>query len=692
MAISAQEAQSLLNSEIIRTSTGADSGLRKQIITANIGGRTYTRQQLVAAASQKKADVGTIATRSDSAIAKSKKPQADLGKQQTVATAGDTVPIVFCKRVSGVGGTWVQPALIKTGSNDFVGSFLYVVSQGQMVSSPAKVSTWVGTRSIMLLADAANISLTHYYASAATMASSPNSCPISSGNIFCGVDTYSYLTPLVGTSASVIAFPDGVNNYYKYNTITRGTGDTSNTIIKVNWANVSFQNTATGADVTATVNSYFGITNPSAVELIINGVYSGATLIGGHPVGTIRRIPASGYESPGANYWTINFGTDGPLAQSYTSGTVDNQANTSIAATDDTLDGDQDEIHLSAYSDPTSPPGSADFTVFSDITFLEIEGNIYDPPSQGSYPTTTRQISTYYENGITVDLYSGGLVSGSYATGASNQFVDLAMYMFTQIKRVSGATTADLAAPIDVSNLEALATFCTNTGLFFNGVIDQSVNTIDYISKTAPFFLLSFVSSNGRYSLQPLLPITGANAIDVSALTPAATFTEANILPGSFSKQYDDADERRAVNISLLWRETEPTIIGMQRTTTVRYATTDSNAPTVQFDMTDFCTSAAHATVYGKYELARRKYSTHSISFATPLLTTALIPTQIIRVTRQRITSSGDNRTETDWYQVANVKHESDGTSTISAMHFPVDGSSIAKISDEVVNGTFEVI
>ena len=54
MAISAQEAQSLLNSEIIRTSTGGDSGLRKQIITANIGGRTYTRQQLVAAASQKK--------------------------------------------------------------------------------------------------------------------------------------------------------------------------------------------------------------------------------------------------------------------------------------------------------------------------------------------------------------------------------------------------------------------------------------------------------------------------------------------------------------------------------------------------------------------------------------------------------------------------------------------------------------
>jgi predicted phage tail protein len=133
-------------------------------------------------------------------------------------------------------------------------------------------------------------------------------------------------------------------------------------------------------------------------------------------------------------------------------------------------------------------------------------------------------------------------------------------------------------------------------------------------------------------------------------------------------------------------------IIGIQRTTTVRYATTDSNAPTVQFDMTDFCTSAAHATVYGKYELARRKFSTHTISFSTPLLTTSLIPTQIIKVQRQRINSRGDNRQEVNWYQITRVKHSSDGLSVIEAVHFPVDGSDIAEISDEVVNGTFEVI
>jgi len=640
---------------------------------------------------QVKAEVGSTAVRNDATPAKSKKTQNDLGKQQNVATAGDTVPVVFCKRENDIGGTWMQPSLIKTGTNDFIGSFLYVISQGEMISSPAKYTTWVGNQSIMLLPDAANITLTHYYASAATLAASPNTCPITSGNIFCGFNTYSYLRPLIGTSGGVQSYPDGVNYYWKYKQITRGSGDTTNTALEFAGTDTTFLNILTGADVSSTVYSFLGL-NPATTTWAFNTVVSGGVTVGGRAVGTIQATPTSGYSAPSPTYWSSFLGVSDPVVVNYENGTINNQVNPSNPATDTTLDGIQEEHALSAYTDPTSPPASADFTVFSDITFLEIEGDIYDPPSQGSYPTTTRQISAYYENGISVDLYSGGLVGGSYATGASNQFVDLAMYLFTQIKRINGATTADIAAPVDTSNLEDLAAFGSNYLMHFNGVIDQSVNVIEYISKTAPFFFLSFVSGNGRYSLQPLLPLDGLFLIDTTALTPAATFTEAEILPGSFSKQYDDADERRAVNISLLWRESEPTIIGMQQTLTVRYPSTDNNAPTIQFDMTDFCTNSAHAYFYGAYELARRKYSTHTISFSTALLTNNLLPTQIIKVQRQRISSKGDNRTEIDWYQITDIKHESDGTSTISAMHFPVDGSNVARISDEVVNGTFEAI
>jgi hypothetical protein len=644
-----------------------------------------------AANPQPKAEIGTAASRSDAAVQKSKKPQTEIAKQQVVSQAGDTVPIVFCKRSGSVGGTWVQPPLVKTGSIDFVGQFLYAISQGQMVSSPVKHYAWVGSNNIKFLTNSASITLTHYYSSAAAMEATPNACPVTSGKIFCDLNSYSYIDPVWTASGYTERVADYSQFYNVLSVITRGTGDTTNSVIVIPNTNLAVYDNNTGNDVTSTFWSYFGV-NPATTTTVVNAVLGGGGAItGGKAVGTIERLPATGWIAPDPSYFT-NFGATGPVTYVYGSGTVNNQINPANPASTGTLTGVQSEIQLSPYSNPAAPPSTADYTAFADITFLQITGNIYDPPDSGSYPTTTRQISLFYENGTTVDLYSGGLVSGVYATGASNQFVDLAMYLFTLMKRASGASTNALAAPIDVSNLQALATFCTNTGLFFNGIIEQSVNTIDYIGKTAPYFLMSFVSSNGRYGLQPLLPLNASNGIKVTALTPALTFTEDNILPGSFQKEYIDADQRRAVNISLVWREADPLTIGIQRTTTVRYVGTDANAPTEQFDMTDFCASAAHATVYGKYELARRKYSVHTISFSTALLTTSLIPTQIIKVQRQRINSRGDNRTEIEWYQVTNVKHNSAGVTSISAIQFPVNGSDIAIINNEVVNGTFEVI
>lgn len=639
---------------------------------------------------QPKATVGTVATRSDATPVKGKKPQADIAKQQVVAAAGDTVAIVFGKRDNSIGGVWVQPPLVKTASINFEASFLYAVSQGNMVSTPVKHYSWVGSRNIKFLSNTASITLTQYYASSATMEAAKNVCPITSGKIFCDFDAYSCLNTLITPSGATDRYFDYANLFNRLSRITRGEGDTSNSTILFANSGMLFFDNANGADVTAGYWSFYGI-NPAVTFTRINGRFSGATLIGGDTVGTIKSQPTTGFNSPLPTYFT-RYGATGTITQVYPSGTLNNQTNVSNPASTGTLYGNQFEDQLSPYADPAAPPGNMDFTTFADITFLEIDGDIYDAPDSGSFPTTTRQISIFYESGITVDLYSGGLVSNVYATGASNQFVDLAMYLFTLMKRANGATTSSIASPIDVSNLQSLATFCSTVGLFFNGIIEESVNAIEYISKTAPFFLLSFISSNGRYSFQPLLPINASNGIKVTALTPTVTFTEDDILPGSFQKQYDDADERRAVNISLIWRDADPLIIGIQRTISIRYSTTASDAPVVQFDMTDFCTTAAHATIFGKYELARRKFSTHVIAFATPLLTTSLIPTQIIKIERQRISSRGDNRSEIEWYQVQNVKHDSAGVTTIQATHFPVDGSDIARISNEVVNGTFQVV
>jgi len=54
-----------------------------------------------------------------------KAPSGDLAKNQKIAQAGETVPIVFAKRASNKGGVWVAPPLLKSGSKDFVPSFCF---------------------------------------------------------------------------------------------------------------------------------------------------------------------------------------------------------------------------------------------------------------------------------------------------------------------------------------------------------------------------------------------------------------------------------------------------------------------------------------------------------------------------------------------------------------------------------------
>lgn len=643
---------------------------------------------------QRPSQLVNIAQRSDDAVEKSKKPRVIKieGEEQKTAAAGDTVPIVFCKRVGSVGGVWLQPALSKQNSYNFVGIFLYPLSQGEIVSTPVATNTYVGPDQIQARSGTVP-TLNKYYSSASAMASSPSSCPITSGKIFCDFNANYFIAEIRKASGFVVYGRDFESSHTDNAFLTIGSGDTTNSVIEVTGDNFQAWDSVTGTDVTSAYWTSLGVSDPATYTFRFNRRPRGGPIQGGFAVGTIDR----GQSVLGDLFPTISnstayasYGTSNPVNIKYENGTINNQVNTSNPATTGTLGGVVAEYAASPVADPTNPGSGFDFTDYADITFLEIQGNIYDESNadQGEYKTTTRQLSVYIDQGVKVPLYSAGTPG---TTGASNQFVDLAMHLFSIIKR-SDTSTADIASPIDTSNLQALATFNTNIGALFNGIIEQSVNIIDFISTMAPFFLLQFVSENGRYAFRPLLPITAGNQIDGTALTPAATFTEANILPGSFEKQYDPADSRRDIQISVAFREVKKERVGLQKTRTIRFSTVSNDVPVEQIDMTDCCTSEAHADLYAKYQLAKRKHSTHAISFETPLLTSSLTVNDVIKVQRQRKNSVGDDRTEIDYYQVTNISHESDGVSTISANHFPLNASNISKISDEILNGSFTTI
>ena len=165
-------------------------------------------------------------TNRDRAPSNRKAPASDLGAEQRIATAGETVPILFGKRVSNNGGVWIQPALVKAGSYLFKGSFLFPVSQGEIVSSPVKHRIWVGLRNMAFLADQ-TITISNIYNSAADLAASPSACPILGAGLYCGNETYSYLEESLQTTGTFTERFDWVgSSYWGYRFIARGTGDT----------------------------------------------------------------------------------------------------------------------------------------------------------------------------------------------------------------------------------------------------------------------------------------------------------------------------------------------------------------------------------------------------------------------------------------------------------------------------------
>lgn len=634
-------------------------------------------------ASQQKGSPNQAVSQQDKSPENRKTPKADLGAQQRIATAGETVPIVFGKRVDDNGGIWVQPSLARAGSYFFKGSFLFPISQGQIVSSPVKHRVWVGLRNMAFLADQ-TITISAIYNSAATLAANPGTCPILGAGLYCGNETYSYVGETYTPTGTITSRRDYVaTSYWGYRTVAKGSGNTTNIGIG---GTVEIFDNVTGADLTTAYFAAIGL--PSSTVFGFNYAAAPPPPVAG-AIGVVEDWTTVAYIPPDPAFFA-SIGSSGSITETWTMTGIVSPLNGSYPATTGTLDGVQYEYIVSKYANPSSTP-TADNSAFADITFLKVVGDIYDPPESGSYPTTTRQISVYYEQGVSVDLYSVGLVSGVYTQGASNQLVDLAMYLFTIYKRTSN-TDPDVAAPIYTGNMEDLATFCDEYSLHFNGVISDSLNIVEFLSETAPYFLLSFQSNGGQYRFEPLLPLNGSQEIDVTALTPAATFTEDEIMPGSFSKTYVAAADKTDVNATVLYRLNGPDAIGTQQSVQVRYSGVSLDAPVEQFDMSDFCANRDHAVIYAKHYLARRKYSVHSISFATPLSTAGLKPTDVIKIERQRITSTGDNRTEIEWYQITTIQHQTDGTTSIEAAQFPVNGSDIARISNDVLNGTFTVV
>jgi len=247
--------------------------------------------------------------------------------------------------------------------------------------------------------------------------------------------------------------------------------------------------------------------------------------------------------------------------------------------------------------------------------------------------TALDQVRFWLKNGIPVKRFHPDEAS---EVKPSNLFCDLVYYMLTD--RVAGAgdllnMSVNSAPLINTGDFITTAKFLKSNKLFFDGAIASTVNIRQFIADTAPFMLCNFAISDGKFSLVPALPTTVGGDISTDPVMIKQLFTAGNIFEDSFELNYISAEERKDFQAVVRFREERENQLPQERNIVVRWNEGDSTEyPLESFDMTQYCTSRAHAELVARFFLSIRRQVTHSIQFKTSPYGIDLAPGDYIRV------------------------------------------------------------
>ena len=641
----------------------------------------------------------TTALRKDELGSIVRRPTLELQAPLKPAEVGQTIPIIFCKRSDGIGGAWITPPLVRTGLQNLyenaIFSHAFLLSDGQITAPVANFDTdiligfypWGGypgetafitnreeevtygslpttynvyTYSVSQYYD---IELKNYYTT-----------PIAAGG-----NAYNHnigiVTSETGTGTATISSSSPFCTSFRWETTILGGHD----------FRVYYDQTTSGGSVFRLSDSISFVTWDYEFSDDTGVLSSGSSFVGSTELRTASPLLDTitvTLSSP--EYNPADFNDSASLTYSNFS-VVDQQ----VFRIEETIREPfiiPDALDLSlTYRENTT----GDFTGMTILGLHgyhemlvadDIAGSSDDLVSEINNTHNT-QASVFCSNGI--DVYN--LLTT--ATGPSSNYVDLVYHL-----GIGYAETISM----DTASLTAAANFTNTNSLFFNGALVDAVNYKEWIESTAGFFLLTPLNLESRIGLRPALPVTGAHAIDTGVLTPAYTFDEDTITQGTYAVDYIPLSERKPFEAVVLWRDQADMGSGINEpfTTTIkiRYASDTGTLPQEQYDMGDFCVTSDHATLAGKYFLAKRKRTTHNISFSTDLFTTlGLQPGDLIAVELDRVTSDGTSRTETNHYLIDTLTRRMDGTASITAEHFPLSGGA-SVIAADIVSGSFTVV
>jgi hypothetical protein len=306
---------------------------------------------------------------------------------------------------------------------------------------------------------------------------------------------------------------------------------------------------------------------------------------------------------------------------------------------------------------------------YSGLTTLSFEYQQLDAASD----KIDRTVSVFVRRGLQVTR----LIDN--ATGSSDNFVDLAKYLFQASDRLAD----DL---IDNSALSVAANFVDTNSFFFNGAIIDSENLLDWLQKTSVNFLLQVSSSNGKFGLRPRLPYNTDYTIKTTKVAPEYTFTEEHIVEDGFEIEYISLEDREPSCFVVQWRQQPEADFGLVRTVEVRYQGEATDGPYINVDMSNYCTNEDHAVKVGAFRLAQRKFITHHLRLTVreKSYNSLLVVGDIVRVRLRRETDEGQVEYHDKLYEINRIEKDFSSEIVYDLTHFPVDSEGRSIVARQV--------
>jgi len=252
--------------------------------------------------------------------------------------------------------------------------------------------------------------------------------------------------------------------------------------------------------------------------------------------------------------------------------------------------------------------------------------------------TKLDQLRFYVAGGIQVYRHLTG------DTGRSNLFSDFVYWLLTD--KDAGAGDRISTELVDSDSFERTARFLDKNKIFCDTVLQDAVNVRQYISDMAKMMLCNFTIIEGKFGLEPALPVTSTGELSTDPVSIAMIFSEGNIIEGSFGLEYLEYQQRADFKAVATYRSSGmvsstqdyliPAGLPEESTVLVRYLGEETGKEPIEtFDMSSYCTQRSQALLVCKYLLAARRRIRYSVQFQTTPEGIALKPGDFIRVLTQ---------------------------------------------------------